>query len=324
MGRRCGTRYFAKSGPDSAKSDRYIGQSEPDLAKSGRYFARSGRDVAKSGWYFAKSGPSFAKSGRYFAKSGWYFAKSGPNFAKSARYFARSGQKAVESQVLTSERKKNASPDPKPPVPGPGSLKARCAGAWSSGRILHSKRCPMASIDKNNKTTRRDRLRLLLNGINLHFQNITSLTIGGVVHQISDITAKITADIAACDAADKGHAAWLQLVDTERASHAVVDPLVTGVMQFVRLQFGDTDAVQATLADFGMEPTKKAVVPPATKVAAAAKSKATRAARGTKGAKAKAAIHGAPATDPTVGTAPAATSPTPAAAPGSTTPPATK
>jgi hypothetical protein len=182
----------------------------------------------------------------------------------------------------------------------------------------------MTAIDKNNKTTRRDRLRLLLNGINLHFQNITSLTIGGVVHLVSDITSKITADIASSDAADKGHAAWLQLVEAERASHAVVDPLVTGVMQFVRLQFGDTDAVQGTLADFGMDPTKKAVVPPATRVAAAAKAKATRVARGTKGPKAKAAIHGAPAADPTVGSAPEAATPTPAATPGTVTPPATK
>ena len=174
----------------------------------------------------------------------------------------------------------------------------------------------MTATDKNNKTTRRDRLRLLLNGINLHFQNITSLTIGGVVHQIADITSS--------DTAEKGHATWLQQVDEERASHAVVDPLVSGVKKFVRLQFGDTDAVQATLADFGMDPTKKAVVPPATKVASAAKAKATRVARGTKGAVQKAAIHGAPATDPTVGSATAPASPTPAVAPGSVTPPATK
>ena len=147
----------------------------------------------------------------------------------------------------------------------------------------------MTNADKNNKTTRRDRLRLLLNGINLHFQNITSLTIGGVVHQIADITAKITADIASSDTAEKGHAAWLQQVEEERVSHAIVDPLVSGLKQFVRLQFGNTEAVQGTLADFGMDPTKKAVVPPATKVAAAAKAKATRASKATKAAPAAAA-----------------------------------
>ena len=100
----------------------------------------------------------------------------------------------------------------------------------------------------------------------------------------------------------KGHATWLQQVEEERASHAIVDPLVTGVKQFVRLQFGNTEAVQATLADFGLDPTKKAVVPPATKVAAAAKAKATRASKATKAAPAAAASE----------------SPTPAA------PPATK
>ena len=182
----------------------------------------------------------------------------------------------------------------------------------------------MTATDKNNKTTRRDRLRLLLHGINLHLQNITSLTFGGVVHQLADIKAKIAADIAASDTAEQGHAAWLQQVDEERASHAEVDPIVSGVKQYVRLEIGNTDAVKGTLADFGMSPRKKSVPTPATKVAAAAKAKATRAARGTKGAVEKAAIHAAPAPAPAAGATPEPAIPAPAATPGTVPAPATK
>jgi hypothetical protein len=162
----------------------------------------------------------------------------------------------------------------------------------------------MSALDKNNKTTRRDRLRLLLSGINLHFQNIVTMTIGGVVYQLADIKAAIAGDIAASDLAEKGYATWLQQVDEERASHALVNPLVSGVKQFVRLEIGDTDAVQGKLADFGMSPRKVPAPKPVVLVAAAAKAKATRVARGTRGAVQKKSIHGAPAATPAEGTTP--------------------
>jgi len=146
---------------------------------------------------------------------------------------------------------------------------------------------------KNNKSTRRDRLRLLVAGMDQHLQGITSVTFGGVVHLLPDIKAKINADIAASDLSEQGHAVWLQQVEAERASHAAVDPLVSGVRQLVRLQIGDTDAVQGTLGDFGMSPTRRSAPTPATKAAAAVKAKATRAARGTRGPVARKAIKGA-------------------------------
>jgi hypothetical protein len=181
--------------------------------------------------------------------------------------------------------------------------------------------------DKNNKTTRRDRLRQLRAGIALHIvPSFKTITVNGVVHQVTDVLSAIDDDIAKTDSAEKGHAAWLQQVEEERVSHLALDPIVSGVKQFVRLNFGNTDAQQGVLADFGMTPPKKRVVPPKTKVEAAAKAKATRAVLHTMGSKQKkeALAQAAPTNIPApAGTEPALTSPTPAvkAAEGGTTPP---
>jgi hypothetical protein len=99
-----------------------------------------------------------------------------------------------------------------------------------------------------------------------------TITINGVVHQVTDILSAIDDDIAKSDAAGKGHAARLQQVEEERANHLAVDPLVAGVKQFVRLNLGNIEAQQGVLADFGMTPHKKRVVKPKTKVAATGKA----------------------------------------------------
>ena len=160
---------------------------------------------------------------------------------------------------------------------------------------------------KENKPTRQDRLRKVLSGMQLHFTGITSLTLAGVAHAVADLENKIQQDIAATDATDKAHASLTQTVDAATASHTEVDPLVSGVKAYVLLNWGNTEAASAVLADFGWTPRKKPVLTPAEKVAAASKAKATRAARGTKGPKQAAAIHAAPAApvvEPPAGGAP--------------------
>jgi len=134
----------------------------------------------------------------------------------------------------------------------------------------------MANKDKNNKTTRRDRLRKLVNGVQLHLSNVTALTIANVVHPMSDIIKLIGDDIAASDKSEQQRGIYLQQVAAEKASHQQVDPLVRGIVQYVRLNFGDTEAAQAVLADFGLTPRKKRVVSTAEKAAAASKAEATR------------------------------------------------
>jgi hypothetical protein len=188
----------------------------------------------------------------------------------------------------------------------------------------------MSTKDKNNKKTRRDRLRQFRAGMQQHIvPSFKTITINGVVHQATDILTAIDDDITKSDAAEKGHAAWLQLVEEERASHLAVDPLVTGVEQFVRLNIGDTEAQRSVLADFGMTPHKKRAVSPKTRVVAAQKAKATRALLHTMGsnqkkealAQAASANAAAPAaaeqtpTGPTSATKPAEGGPTPPAKP---------
>jgi hypothetical protein len=142
--------------------------------------------------------------------------------------------------------------------------------------------------DKNNKTTRRDRLRQFRDGIQKHvLPTYPSIVVGGVSHAVTDILKAIDADIATSDAAEQGHAAWLQQVEEERTSHAALDPIISGTKQFVRLTFGNTDAQQALLADFGMTPHKKRAPKPKTQVAAAQKAKTTRQVLHTMGSKQK-------------------------------------
>lgn len=80
------------------------------------------------------------------------------------------------------------------------------------------------SQDKNNKKSRRDRLRQLVNGMQLHMQNVTALTIAGVVYKTPDLIAGIQSDIAASDESEAMHGAWLGQVTQEKASHEQVDP----------------------------------------------------------------------------------------------------
>jgi hypothetical protein len=173
---------------------------------------------------------------------------------------------------------------------------------------------------KNNKKTRRDKLRQFVNGMKLHLVPLKTVTINQVVYQVDDIVTKVEADIASSDAAEKGHADWIQLVDHERASHTAIDPLVSDIKQIVRVHFGNTDASQGILADFGMTPHKKRTVTPKAKVAAASKAKATRALLHTAGPKQKKATK-AEAAQTALAPAPElAGSPTP---PAPATPPAT-
>jgi hypothetical protein len=79
-------------------------------------------------------------------------------------------------------------------------------------------------------------------------------------------------------------------VETEQAQLPALMTLMSAVLAFVRFNFGSNPEA---LADFGLQP-HKARTPLTTeqKAVAAAKRKATRDARGTKGPKAKKDIHG--------------------------------
>lgn len=163
----------------------------------------------------------------------------------------------------------------------------------------------MAAIDKN-KPSRQDRLRKILAGLSLHEQSTASITFGGVAHPVADLLVQIQKDITATDDTDKARAAWLEAVQRERDSHLRVNPLLSGIKQYVMLQYGNTQSASTTLADFGYSPRKVPTVKPATQVASAAKAKATRTARHTMGTQQKKEVTGTITTIVTAPPAPAA------------------
>ena len=79
-------------------------------------------------------------------------------------------------------------------------------------------------------------------------------------------------------------ATWLAAIQADRALQDKRKPLVAGLKQALLVAFaGQIDA----LADFGLTPRKVHVFTPEQRIAAAAKSRATRAARHTMGSKQK-------------------------------------
>jgi hypothetical protein len=177
----------------------------------------------------------------------------------------------------------------------------------------------MSSTDKN-RTTRQNRVRLVLAGMEKHLASTPSIVIEGVPHSVADMRAMLQKDIAVTDAADKARADWRTSVQAERDSHTTSNPVLSGIKKYVQMQFGSTQSASTTLADFGYAPRKPRVVTPKTQVAATAKALATRAARHTTGPKAKLAITGAvqPPASPAPGAVPAA----PATPPATASPPA--
>ncbi len=136
------------------------------------------------------------------------------------------------------------------------------------------------------------------------------LEINGRTYTMTDIAQGLQAIIDPLNATVSARATYLEAVKTSDATVSENKLFVSGLRQIVQVSYGQS---ASTLADFGMAPRKKPTMTPAERVAAAEKAKATRAARGTKGAQQKAAIVGnvtgvtiTPVTSPAVAPAPAA------------------
>ncbi len=113
-----------------------------------------------------------------------------------------------------------------------------------------------------------------------------------------DLVTKFQAFVAALETTKSSNQQWRQDVQAERVLELEVTPLRVGVRAVAQTRFGK-DGTQ--LLQFGFPLAKVRVQTPASRVLAAAKAKATRAARGTLTKKEKAAIQGT-VTTVTVGT----------------------
>jgi hypothetical protein len=120
--------------------------------------------------------------------------------------------------------------------------------------------------------------------------SVTSITLNGSTFTPVQLSSELQTLVTLQQDVDAAQAA----LDAKRATLAAQMPalraLMSAFVQFLRAAFGNQPDV---LALFGLEP-KKAATPLTTeqKAAAAAKRASTRAARGTKGPKAKAKIKG--------------------------------
>ncbi len=177
------------------------------------------------------------------------------------------------------------------------------------------------------KTSRHERAtadQSLADGLNKNATTIPSIMVGGASVATKDIVTTLQARIATAKAATSARATWLAAVQADRDERAKTKTLVSVVKQTLLASFvGQVD----TLAEFGLTPRKPRVVSPEVQVAAAAKAKATRAARHTMGKKQKAEIKGTitvpavPVPAPTpIPASPAAAAPTPPQAPAQSAP----
>jgi len=174
----------------------------------------------------------------------------------------------------------------------------------------------------NGKADKATRVAQIIAGTRKRFPNGSQkLTLGGgssvtVDEAVADLQKVIDNRAAVIQA----QAAAKAKVSAEREQLPALNAFLAAFVAFLRYTFG-TDAV--ALADFGMAPPRaRTPLTAEQKAAAAARRKATREARGTKGAKARKAVKGnvttqlvvtpvttVPAEGPATGTAPTAAAP---------------
>jgi hypothetical protein len=176
---------------------------------------------------------------------------------------------------------------------------------------------PMTNIDRNNKPTRKDRLRLIASGVELHFPSGQTILAGQTFNLPSDLVKLIQVDIDATNAADKVRADWLAAVQVQLDSHRKVAPVLRALKRLVLAQFGDTQDASSALADFGFTPLKVPAITAGAKATSVEKSRATRTARHTMGSKQKKLVKG---TVETTAPSPATPAPTPAPGPAASVP----
>ncbi|HEY3819360.1 MAG TPA: hypothetical protein VGL81_19460 [Polyangiaceae bacterium] len=187
-------------------------------------------------------------------------------------------------------------------------------------------------MGEKNNTELLAELQDLSNGLVKHASDIPSLVLGTQTIQNADLVGRIQQVITSKKATASAHVNYLAAVASEKGVILGQAQFLDDLKQTLRARFSTSST---TLADFGLAARTRAKPTPKTQVAAAAKVKATREARGTKGSKQLAEVQGnvtgvvvtpvvagAPATEPTnaPATPPAASGAAAAAAPPAATP----
>jgi hypothetical protein len=161
----------------------------------------------------------------------------------------------------------------------------------------------------NNKKSSLDQEKRLIAGVRQHLMN-QSFIVGDKSCTAQEVIAVFQGRVDSSEATLSAKATFQATVKADRERRTQTGPFVRAFRNIVQGMFFDP----GTLSDFGLSPRKSTKKTVDTKATAIAKNKATRQARGTKGTKQKAKIHGtaaaAPSTDGATTKAPAAPKPT--------------
>jgi hypothetical protein len=158
----------------------------------------------------------------------------------------------------------------------------------------------------------------LISGLKKHEQTLPLLVIAGQSYKTDDLVTVLQARYDAANAALQTKAVWQNAVKADHDERAKTGEFVSGLRQSLLVAFaGSIDS----LADLGLVPRKKPTLTPDQKVAAAQKSRATRAARHTMGKNQKAQIKGVVPTPSTSPSSPAPGAPAPSTVPAPSTAP---
>jgi type I site-specific restriction endonuclease len=183
------------------------------------------------------------------------------------------------------------------------------------------------STTRPNRIEQQTADQSLIDGFTKNAKTVTSFLVGGATIEASDVITALKTRVAAANTAQSTRATWLAAVKANATARASTQTLVSNAVQALKLMFAGSIE---SLAEFGLKPRKVRTAPtPEQKVAAAAKAKATRAARHTMGSTQKKSVKGtittiAPPTSPSASTAaaPSASAP-PQGSTGVGTPPRT-
>src|SRR5215471_11674679 len=125
-----------------------------------------------------------------------------------------------------------------------------------------------------SKASRQNRLLKIIAGIEKHFANVTTITLGDVDRTPAEIKALIQSDIDASNVSLQVRQQLRAVVQVERNSHAKLDPILRLLKAFVIAKFGETNDASPKLGDFGFTPRKSTKKTVATKTVALGKNKA--------------------------------------------------
>jgi hypothetical protein len=165
------------------------------------------------------------------------------------------------------------------------------------------------TMPKNDRVSQRAADQALLDGCKKKMAGMTTVPVAGQPVPVTDVYGTIQKRLDASDAVVPAEAAFHKAVQNNNQVRSGTAKFIRDLLVTIKALFGsDAD----TLALFGQKPPKPRTKSPKTLVQAAAKAKATREARGTKGKKAKLAIKGAaPAAEPVAQTPPVSPAVTP-------------